>query len=398
MRLSHYIFSEKRMYSTAVKMVLDEQNLSNKIIDTLSDLKSALHDAKGAVVIVGPHSGQDPYEICQELALLFPLASVMLLLHKEDIDYKKAMFSGASDVVDIESDEEEVLGSIQKAQKLVQLKLEGDQENKENEKTKVITVCSTKGGVGKTTVSVNMAVAFNKNNLKVAVLDLDLQFGDVALLFDLQPVQTIYDWVKQSFENGDKSFENYVTKHKSGIDIVAAPALPEFAEMITGEHVAYLIDAMKKEYDIVIIDTPPVFVDTSLVALESSDFILLVASMDLPALKNGKLAIETLTLLGLKDKINVIINRDTNIDGINKNVIEDVLGMRVQGSIPSDYPTVISSVNKGIPFVNMAPRTPVAKAIMRISEQLVKEAPIENQRVTKERKKKGVFFFKKMKK
>ncbi len=388
------------MYSTAVKMMLDEVKKNNKIFDTASELKSELLHSKGTVVIIGPNSLMDPYELSQELSHAYPLTAVLLLLKKDEIDYKKAMFTGAVDVIDIDSEESEVLLSIEKAEKIVNFKAQiNDHANKEEKKeAKVITVCSTKGGVGKTTISVNTAVALNKHNLKVAVIDLDLQFGDVTLLFDQQAGQTIYDWVKQSFENGDKSYESYITRHKMGIDILAAPSLPEFAELITGEHISYLIDAMKQDYDMIIIDTPPAFVETSLVALEMSDIILLIASMDLPALKNGKLAVETLSLLGLKDKIKVILNRDSQTEGITKEMVEDVLGMKIEGRIPSDYRTVISSLNKGEPFVTMAPRSSVAKSLMKISEHIVHSFPKEKQISIQDKKKKGFFSFKRSKK
>ncbi len=392
MRIPYFIFSEKQMYSSAIKSVMEDVKKRAAIVDTTVDLKHALEDVKGSIVIIGPHLQKDPYKVCQDLSLNYPASAILLVLNKQDIDYKKAMFSGALDILDIECEESELIESVQKAEEIVKLKVEGNLDlNDEGKKAKVVTVCSTKGGVGKTTISVNIAAALNKKNLKVAVLDLDLQFGDVSLLFDQQPSLTIYDWVKQSYENGDKSFKRYMTKHSSGVEILAAPTLPEFAEMITGEHIAYLIEAMKKEYDIIIIDTPPSFVETSLVALENSDDILLIVSMDLPALKNGKLAVETLNLLELKDKIKIILNRDTASDGITKEVVEEVLAMKIKGTIPSDYPTVISSVNRGTPFVTMAPRTPVAKSLMKISEQLVTAVPLESEKVEVKKNRRSLF-------
>lgn len=394
MTIQYYIYSEKQMYSSAIKMMLDDLKKSSKIVETLPDLKAEITDSKESVVILGPNSYEEPYEICQEISRTYPMTSVLLLLHKDEIDLKNAMFSGAVDVVDIESDEEEVIEGITKAEEIIRIKIKNDVGAKgETKEAKVITVCSTKGGVGKTTISVNTAVALSKHNLKVAVIDLDLQFGDVALLFDLQPTLTIYDWVKQSYENGDKSYSPYLAKHRLGIDILAAPSLPEFAELIKGEHISYLIEAMKRAYDMIVIDTPPSFVETSLVALENSDVILLIASLDLPALKNGRLAIETLTLLGLDEKIHVILNRDSKTEKLSKELVENVLGRKIEGSIPSDYHTVISSINNGESFVISDPRTTVAKAIMKIAEQLNHMSPPESLSRKKEQKKKGFTLF-----
>jgi pilus assembly protein CpaE len=380
------------MYSTAVKMMLDELKKPNKIYDIISDLQKEIENSRGTVVIIGPNYSNDPYQLCQIISRKFPQTAVLLLLNNQDIDLKKAMFSGAVDIVDIESEETEIIEAINRAEQVVRLKFEISQgDNGEKTTAKVITVCSTKGGVGKTTLSVNIASALRKNNLKVAVIDLDLQFGDISLLFDQQPNHTIYDWVKQSYENGDKSFEQFIVKTKFGIDIMAAPTLPEFAELINGEHVDFLIDLLKYYYDAIVIDTPPSFVETSLVALDNSDYILLIASLDLPALKNGKLAIDTLNVLGLKDKISIVLNRDSEMEGMTLELIEDVLGMKIDWRIPSDYRTVISSINKGIPFVILEPRTPVSKAVMRLANYIIGKAEIENHTANIKKKKKGLF-------
>lgn len=393
MRIYYYIFSEKKMYSIAVKMMLDELKKPNKIYNIMSDLQKEIENSRGTVVIIGPNSTNDPYQLCQIISRKFPQTAVLLLLNNQDIDLKKAMFSGAVDIVDIESEETEIIEAINRAELVVRLKFEISQEdNGEKTTAKVITVCSTKGGVGKTTLSVNIASALRKNNLKVAVIDLDLQFGDISLLFDQQPNHTIYDWVKQSYENGDKSFEQFIVKTKNGIDIMAAPTLPEFAELINGEHVDFLIDLLKNYYDAIVIDTPPSFVETSLVALDNSDYILLIASLDLPALKNGKLAIDTLNVLGLKDKISIVLNRDSEMEGMTLELIEDVLGMSIDWRIPSDYRTVISSINKGIPFVILEPRTPVSKAVMRLANYIIGKDEIENHIANIKKKKKGLFF------
>lgn len=395
MKPNYFIISEKEMYSKAIQMLLEELNKPSKIASNLPDLKEELIQSKGSIIIIGPTIQKSPYDICQEISRMYPSTAVLLLLLEEDIDIKRAMFAGAVDIVDINSDEVAIIDSINKIEEVVYQKAKGEKAAKGIvTEGKVVTVCSTKGGVGKTTISVNLAVAFNKQNLKVVVLDLDLQFGDVALMFDLQPSRTLYDWVKQSYENGDKSYDRFLLKHKSGIDILAAPSLPEFAELVKGEHIAFLIEELQRDYDIIVIDTPPAFVETSLVALENSDLILLIAAYDLPSLKNGKLAIETLNLLGLNEKIHVIVNRDGAADGMSPELVEKVLGRKIEGSIPSDYHTVIASINKGESFVTADPRTPVAKAMMQLSEQLLSMQPSKELSRKKGTKKKGFSLFK----
>lgn len=394
MTMPYFIYSEQKIYASAVKMLLDELDKSNRAFDDFSQLKDELSNSSGTIIIICPSSKRDPYELCQQISRLHPLTAVLLLIEENKLDYKKGMYVGAVDILDIDSDEEEIIDSLKKAEEVIALKIKGNEiVTGEGKEAKIMTVCSTKGGVGKTTISVNTATALSKSNLKVAVIDLDLQFGDIALLFDLQPPRTIYDWVKQSFENGDKSFQRFFIEHPTGIDVLAAPILPEFAELITGEHIGYLLDAIRSHYDVVIVDTPPTFVETSLVALEKSDVILLIASLDLPALKNGKLAIETLNLLGLSDKIRVVINRDDDTEGMTMDLVENVLGRKIETSIPSDYRTVIASINRGEPFITLEPRSQVAKAVMKLSEQIIHVKEEELSPRKKEKKKKRFILF-----
>lgn len=372
MRLDYYIFSSKKTYSAAIKMELDELKKKNQAFHDIEELKNNIHENRGTIIFVGPLSRGNSYEVCKELTHLFPLTAVVLVLPKEEIDFKNAMFCGAVDVIDIDSeDAHEFVNAIAKSEMILSMKYEKSLNLEEIQKEgKVITVCSTKGGVGKTTISANISAAFAVKNLKVAVIDLDLQFGDISLLLDKQPERTIYEWVKESYESGDKSFDNYMIHHKTGIDILAAPPLPEFSELITGEQVTYLIEEMRKKYDVIVIDTPPAFVETSLVALEHSDIILLISSLDLPSIKNGKLAIDTLKVLGLKDKIQIILNRDDAKADLKADLVEGALGMSIKSRIPSDYRVVISSINKGIPFVLAAPKTPVSKSIINLVSSL----------------------------
>jgi pilus assembly protein CpaE len=363
----HYnTVADKHIHVDRVKNELSAMKKNVVAYQTLLDLKASLEKQSSSVTFLGQASSYDLYEMCQEIAYLFPLTVVILLVNKEDIDYKRAMHSGAVEIVDV-NNPEELKSGIRKAEEILNFKIK--QVTKEEEKEgKVITVCSTKGGVGKTTICVNAAVSYSKKNLKVAVIDLDLQFGDVSLLFDQKPKQTIYEWMKENDSAGPKPIETYLAVHSSGIHILPSPHLPELAELVTGDHVNTIIQEMKKKFDVILIDTPPSFVETSLVALDNSDEILLITSLDLPALKNGKLAVQTLGLLGFSEKIKVVLNRDSEKGDMTLEMAEQVLGLKIEYRIPSDYHLVISSVNKGIPFVIMAPRSPVAKAVLKFAE------------------------------
>ncbi|TLS35577.1 AAA family ATPase [Pseudalkalibacillus caeni] len=333
------------------------------------DVKESLNKTQGTVLFIENSSDYDAYEVCRELSSSYPMLSIILLLPSENIDLKTAMYVGAVDVLGTDIDGEELDLAIEKAQDIVKLK--SSQVDQEQEKQgKVMTICSTKGGVGKTTITVNLAASLAKGDHKVAIIDLDLQFGDVMILFDKEPKRTIYDWVKESYEESNGDIRPYISSHASGVDILAAPLLPEFAELITGEHVMSAINQLRRHYDFVLVDTPPSLVDTVLVSLEHSDEVLLVASLDIPTLKNIRTAIDTLKLLGLNEKIKVILNRDTEMEGLKVTIAESIISRKIFSRIPSDYKTVVSSLNHGIPFVISHARLPIAKSIYSLANKL----------------------------
>ncbi|WP_187118946.1 AAA family ATPase [Bacillus marasmi] len=367
-----------------------------KSFATEADLKQELEaSCTPVIIIIGPFQPRSPYEIARELTHIHQNRNatvVLLMLPSQQIDLKQALFAGVVDILPTTPTVSEFHSAIEKAEQTIALKLENSEQNGQyptsatkQKDGKIIVFLSTKGGVGKTTLAVNAATALAKKNLAVAVIDLDLQFGDVPLLFDKEPKATIYDWVKESLDEKDGEVEPYMMKHSSGVEFIAAPPLPEFAELISGDHVSRLIEELKKRYDVIIIDTPPSLVETNLVALDYADDIMLITSFDLPALKNGKLALDTMALLGFTEKIKIVLNRDAEMKGMNLASIENVLGKTIFARIPSDYMTVISSINKGIPFVISAARTQVAKTTLKFAESLVSPGKIKTEKPKQKR-------------
>ncbi|MRG85812.1 AAA family ATPase [Salinibacillus xinjiangensis] len=383
--MNYFIISGNHSTAESIKKLLYYNRKFAKIFHNLEQLKSFVTEDDYGVLFITSSTTYDLYDLCGDISLQWPNLKVILISDVEDIDYKKAMYVGATDIVSLEFEEEEWKQALVKAESIIEIKMEDLEKKSDQKPARMITVASTKGGIGKTTISVNLAVALANQELNVVIVDLDLQFGDVPLLLDLQPKQTIYEWLKESYENGDGKVIPYVTYDPhTKVSVLAAPSSPEFAELITGEHVSNVLSQLKKEFDVIIVDTPPSFVETSLVAIENSEDILLITSLDLPALKNGKLAIDTFDLLELNDKIKIVLNRDTEMEGMNKNTVENILGRKLEVSIPSDYKTVISSINLGVPFVIRSPKTQVAKSMQKLVKQLDSK-PDSNQRKTKKR-------------
>jgi pilus assembly protein CpaE len=345
---------------------------------SLEELEDKLPNKEDVLLVLPSNPAYDVYELCERISFLFPLVSIVLLEAKDQMDWKRAMQAKAIDLLEWPISVDSFVQTIEDLEKRIVTRLIKLQPyNKAHKDGKVITVVSTKGGVGKTTTSVNLAAAFGLQGKRVVLVDLDLQFGDVAISFNAKPKKTIYEWVKQEYENENSGLQDYLISVTENVAILAAPLRPELAESIEGEHVSQLIAELKQAYDLIIIDTPPLLVETVLVALDLSDEILLITALDLPTLKNSKICVETFDLLKLKEKIKVIINKDSQIGGLMAKNVEQVLNMPVYARIPSDFKTAVFSLNSGVPFVLSHAKSPLAKQVTALAKKLNGIDPLE---------------------
>jgi len=237
---------------------------------------------------------------------------------------------------------------------------------------RVITVFSPKGGVGKSTLSVGLAGAYSGPLKRSTLLiDLDLQFGDVGIMMGIDPTQTIVDLVTTTGELDPDKLSGYVVHHNSGLDVLAAPLRPEDAELVTEDRIGQLIDVAKAAYDIVVLDTPPHFDATTLAALDRSDRLVLMTTMDIPTVKNAKLALQTLNLLQYpRERIALVVNRPLPRADLRESDISRTLDMPLTMVIPGDK-EIGAAVNRGVPITLSAPRSAAAKAMRELAELLL---------------------------
>ena len=212
-----------------------------------------------------------------------------------------------------------------------------------------MTVFSPKGGTGKTVTATNLAAAFAKYEQKrTLLLDLDLQFGDAAIMLGLEQ-KTIYDLVVAPGELDSEKLAGYITKHTCGLDILPAPLRPEDAELVTETKLARLLEVARESYDIIVVDTSPFFHGPMLATLDRTDELLMLCGLDVPTLKNVRLSMQTLELLSFPaSRIRFVLNRANSKVGMKKSEVEGALDIKIGFEVPSDR-AVPLGVNRGRP-------------------------------------------------
>lgn len=247
-------------------------------------------------------------------------------------------------------------------------KMQTEQSDLNPKGGKIIAVCSAKGGIGRTTLTVNLAVALMKKNFSVAIMDGDFQFGDVNLAMDLKSSLTIKDVLEGIAMLDEHSLANYLAVHESGVRVLSAPERPEFAELISNEAVGKILDCLLIQHDYIVVDTPVGLNEQSLRFIERADQILVVANLEMAALKNTKLFLETLKLLGLQDKVKIVINRSNMESVIKATDAAAILDENDPIYIPNDFQICSQSINLGVPFVIKHAKSEVAKGIFKMAE------------------------------
>jgi pilus assembly protein CpaE len=236
---------------------------------------------------------------------------------------------------------------------------------------RIVTVFSPKGGTGKTVIATNLAASLAKYEGKRALLvDLDLQFGDAAIMLGLEPEKTIYDLVVAPGELDSEKLAGYIARHPAGLDILPAPLRPEDAELVTEGKLGRLLEVARESYDVIVVDTSPFFHGPMLATLDQTDELLLVCSLDVPTVKNVRLSLQTLELLSFPTKkVRVVLNRANTKVGMKQKEVESALEQRVRFQVPSDR-AVPLAVNRGNPVVLAEPGADFSKGIRDMAKKV----------------------------
>jgi len=295
---------------------------------------------------------------------------------------EQALEADVSDVLLLPQMTENVVFSIRKASHSGRRTVGGGGGHA-SRRGRIVTVFSPKGGTGKTVTATNLACTFAKYEGKnTLLLDLDLQFGDAAIMLGLEPEKTIYDLVVAPGELDSEKLAGYTTRHPSGLDILPAPLRPEDAELVTEAKLARLLEVARESYDVIVVDTSPFFHGPMLATLDRTDELLLVCGLDVPTLKNVRLSLQTLELLAFpQNRIRVVLNRANSKVGMKPGEVEGALEVKVRFELPSDGKVPLA-VNRGTPIVLADDKADFSRAMREMAKGL---SPVETVKVQKRR-------------
>jgi pilus assembly protein CpaE len=334
------------------------------VIEGIEDAWLTLQDAQVDVLLIACVGYSDRVLfLIERAAQQGPTRPIIVLSQGSANGFVRRVFeAGADDILTLPLPRESVRFSIQKA-----LARHEGNKGRSWELGRLVVVLGPKGGTGKTLTATNLAVAMQQAGSHVAVVDLDLQFGDVALSMGLPPDKTIHDLVLTGGTLDADKLNDFLALHPSGVKVLLAPNRPDYASAISIEVIRDIYGILRQQYDTVIVDTPPGFTPEVITSIDLSTDLVMVGMLDSLSLKNTKLGLETLDLMGYeRDKIRLVLNRAHSRVGISTNDVEAVLGRQPDVLVPSDR-EIPRAVNEGIPITIALPNAEASQAFRELA-------------------------------
>jgi pilus assembly protein CpaE len=342
----------------------------------------------------------------ERLSAEAPGTAVVMMSVQGEADYlRRSMLAGAREFLVKPFSSDELTASIRQvytreqdkqsrlaAAPMVAAPAGGDGVMRDGPEGRIIAIFSPKGGVGRTTVAVNLAVAAaTELGKSVLLMDGSFQFGDVGVLLNLNPKnKSIADLVPELEAGEPESLDTFVINHSAGIRVLLAPPSPEMAELITPAGVKRVLEALRHGHDLVIVDCTSWFNETTLAILDAADTILTMLSLEITSIKNMRLFLEVAEQLGYEqDKVKLVLNRADSSLGIRVQDVESSIGRKVDHTIVSDGRSVVYALNRGVPFFLSNREAQVSQDILRLAQAVAGErahAPREEARRTVQKK------------
>ncbi|GAB4526524.1 MAG: response regulator [Anaerolineae bacterium] len=328
--------------------------------------------------------GIDGITASEAITQQVPFTQIIMMSVQGEADYlRRSMLAGAREFLIKPFSSDELISSIRRVYQLGASRREAipveappsrkAEERPPEELGKIVAVFSPKGGVGCSTVAINLAIALHRAEAKpVALVDASLQFGDVAVLLNLQANRSLADLAPHIDELDNDLLTHVAVEHSSGIRALLAPPRPEMADLIAPGVLSTILDELRKLYAYIIVDTPNSLGDSTLTVLDAADRVVLITTPDIPSIKNAKLFFEVTEALEYPlDKTVLILNKADRHANIRAEDIQSSIKHPVAAQIPLDERTATLAANQGVPFMVSAHNTPLAQAIMSLGRYLV---------------------------
>jgi pilus assembly protein CpaE len=241
-------------------------------------------------------------------------------------------------------------------------------------KGRMVAVFSSKGGCGTSFIATNLAAS---TNAQTVLVDLNLQAGDLPLFLGVDPKYSFADMAENRSRLDDALIKSFVTPYSANLSLLAAPKEADSADEIQPEHVFEVLRRLRESYEYVVLDPQHTFDSITLAALDQSDEIVLVLSLDIPAIRSTQRALEIFDRLGYpRKKIRILVNRWSKQIDLDLRQVEKFIGEPVIGFVPSDYQTAVTSINLGQPLVQSEPNSKIAQEIRRVAKTIAAGAVI----------------------
>ncbi|HSO50123.1 MAG TPA: AAA family ATPase, partial [Acidimicrobiia bacterium] len=287
---------------------------------SIEEASQTIESGELRMLLLGPsYSNEESMEQVRSLHNQDPVLVLMMVAETVTADLLRyAMRAGVSDVIESPLDETKIEAAIEQfahdVLKRRNVASRTSRESDRSERGQLITVTSAKGGSGKTVMATNVALLLNRlPDKKVVLVDADLQFGDVCLLLQLEPRFTMVNAAHELHQLDSEMLDSLLTEHPSGLRVLAAPLEPAFADDITTAGLMQMLDVLQETYDYIVVDTASMLDELILSLIEKADQVLMIVDMDLPSVKNAKLALETLRLLKFSTaNVKLVMNRSNS--------------------------------------------------------------------------------------
>jgi pilus assembly protein CpaE len=346
------------------------------VVETAAKLDQYLENHPDEdLVIIGPEVTMAvACEVAETYRLRRPFLGVVLMRRRMEVStMSEALRAGIREVV-LADDVEGLVGACKRSMAVSEQLRNVELGGTAARRGRIILVFSSKGGCGKTTVATNLAAALSSgpDGASVCLLDFDLETGDVAIALQLDPARTISDALGMQGGLDERAMASLVVPYKARMDCLLAPTRPSDAEFVSATLAGEILEVVADMYDYVVIDAPPAFTDVVLKCFDMADVYVLLTTLDMPALKNLKVTVDTLDNLGFpRSKWQIVLNRGGSRVGLTAADVERTIGVPISVEVPSSVEVPLR-LNEGVTVVEAAPRHAVSRAFLELGDKLRK--------------------------